>query len=153
MYVYLYTHICFYNLFHYDLSQDSIYSSLHCTVRPCCLSILYLIVCISPDNLNLLPAPLFNQSSHLDILWLSLNIISIGQLGFHQNHVLMWFWSLHLQTGSVFWLIIHIPFAFQTSILMSYVRSVKLNMPQHVYITVPQKKSFSAFCYPHQQIY
>ena len=124
---------------------------MHCTIRPCCLSILYLIVCISPDNLNLLHAPFINQSLHLGILWLSLNITSIGQLnctlGFHQNHILMWFWSLRLQTGSVFRLIIHIPFAFQTSILMSYVRSVKLNMPQHVYITVPQKKKNLSQCF------
>ena len=32
--------------FHYGLSQDIEYSSLCCTVGPCRLSILYIIVCI-----------------------------------------------------------------------------------------------------------
>ena len=43
-----YTHICilFYILFHYDLSQDIGYKSLWYTVGPCCLFILYVIVCI-----------------------------------------------------------------------------------------------------------
>ena len=40
-------HIFFFNiLFHYGLSQDTEYSSLQYTVGPCCLSILYIIVCI-----------------------------------------------------------------------------------------------------------
>ena len=36
----------FNNLFHYDLSQDIEYSSLCCTVGPCCWSILYIVICI-----------------------------------------------------------------------------------------------------------
>ena len=36
----------FYILFHYGLSQGSEYSSLCFTVGPCCVSILYIIVCI-----------------------------------------------------------------------------------------------------------
>ena len=41
-YIYILVHI----LFHYGLSQDIEYSSLCCTVGPCCLSILCIIVCI-----------------------------------------------------------------------------------------------------------
>ena len=36
----------FYVLFHYGVSQDIEYSSLCSTGGPCCLSILYIIVCI-----------------------------------------------------------------------------------------------------------
>ena len=39
-------YILFHILFHYGLSQDIEYSSLCCTIGPCCLSILYVIVCI-----------------------------------------------------------------------------------------------------------
>ena len=41
-----YTYILLHILFHYGLSQDIEYSSLCYTVGPCCLSILYIIVCI-----------------------------------------------------------------------------------------------------------
>ena len=44
--LYIYIHILFHILFHYGLSQDIEYSSLCYTVGPCCLSILYIIVCI-----------------------------------------------------------------------------------------------------------
>ena len=45
-------YILFHILFHYGLSQDIGYSPLCCTVGPCCLSILDIIVCIcsSPDH-------------------------------------------------------------------------------------------------------
>ena len=43
---YTYIHSFFNILFHYGLSQEIGYSSLCCTVRPCCLSILNIIVCI-----------------------------------------------------------------------------------------------------------
>ena len=39
----IHIYILFYILFHYSLSQDTEYSSLCYTVRPCCLSILYII--------------------------------------------------------------------------------------------------------------
>ena len=39
-------YILFYMLFHCGLSQDIEYSSLCYTVGPCCLSILYILVCI-----------------------------------------------------------------------------------------------------------
>ena len=39
-------YILFHILFHYGISQDIEYSSLCYTVGPCCLSILYIIVCI-----------------------------------------------------------------------------------------------------------
>ena len=42
----LYIYILFQILFHYSLLQDIEYSSLCCTVGPCCLSILYIVVCI-----------------------------------------------------------------------------------------------------------
>ena len=45
--IYIYTHTFFlYISFHDGLSQDIEYSSLCHTVGPCCLSILYVIVCI-----------------------------------------------------------------------------------------------------------
>ena len=47
IYKYIHTHILFYILFHYGLSQDIDYSSLCYTVGPCCLSILYIIACFS----------------------------------------------------------------------------------------------------------
>ena len=40
------THILFHVLFHYGLSQGIEYTSLCPTERPCCLSTLYVIVCI-----------------------------------------------------------------------------------------------------------
>jgi len=43
MYIYMYIH-SFHINFHYYLSQDIEYSSLCCTVGPCCLSILYIVV-------------------------------------------------------------------------------------------------------------
>ena len=43
---YTYTYILFHILFHDGLSQDIEYSSLCYKVGPCCLSILYVIVCI-----------------------------------------------------------------------------------------------------------
>ena len=42
-------YILFNILSHYDLSQDIEYSSLCYTIEPCCLSILYMIVCICPS--------------------------------------------------------------------------------------------------------
>ena len=42
----LHVYILFHILSHYGLSQDIEYSSLGYTVGPCCLSILYIIVCI-----------------------------------------------------------------------------------------------------------
>ena len=44
IYTHTHTHICFHVLFHYDLPQDIEYSSL-CYTRPCCLSVLYTVVC------------------------------------------------------------------------------------------------------------
>ena len=47
VYIYIYTYIFFfyqYILFHYRLLQDIEYSSLFCTVGPCWLSILYIVV-------------------------------------------------------------------------------------------------------------
>ena len=38
--------LIYFFLFHYGLLQDTEYSSLCYTVGPCCLSILYIIVCI-----------------------------------------------------------------------------------------------------------
>ena len=46
IYIYIHTHIYFQILFHYGLSQDIEYSSLCCTVGPCCLSLLCEVVCI-----------------------------------------------------------------------------------------------------------
>ena len=45
-----------YILFHYGLSQDIQYSSLCYTVGPCCLSILYIIVCYHICYYSLLSA-------------------------------------------------------------------------------------------------
>ena len=41
-----YIYILFHILFHYGLLQDIGYSSLCCAVGPCCLSILYILLCI-----------------------------------------------------------------------------------------------------------
>ena len=47
LYIYIiYINILFYNLFHYGLSQDVEYSCPCCTAGLCCLSILYITVCI-----------------------------------------------------------------------------------------------------------
>ena len=46
-YIYIYVYICnLHILFHDGLSQDTEHSSLCSTVGPCCLSLLYVIVCI-----------------------------------------------------------------------------------------------------------
>ena len=42
----IHIYVLFHILFHYGLSQDIEYSSLCFTVGPCCLSVLYIIVCI-----------------------------------------------------------------------------------------------------------
>ena len=44
--LYIYICILFQVLFHYRLLQDIEYSSLCYMVGPCCLSILYIVVCI-----------------------------------------------------------------------------------------------------------
>ena len=48
MHIYILSHI----LLHYGLSQDIEHSSLCYTVGPCCLSILYTIVCICVGPLS-----------------------------------------------------------------------------------------------------
>ena len=45
IYMYIYTHFLSFSSA-FDLSWDSEYSSLCYTVRPCCFSILYILVCI-----------------------------------------------------------------------------------------------------------
>ena len=45
IYIYIYTHMIFHILFHYRLLKDIEYSSLSYTGL-CCLSILYIVVCI-----------------------------------------------------------------------------------------------------------
>ena len=44
-YTYIHIHLFFNILFHYGLLQDTEYSSLCYTVGPCCLPILYMVVC------------------------------------------------------------------------------------------------------------
>ena len=46
IYIYIYIYILLSVLFHYTLSQDIEYSSLCYTVGPCCLSNLYILICI-----------------------------------------------------------------------------------------------------------
>ena len=46
IYMNVYMHILFHILFHYSLLQDIEYSSLCYTVGPCCLSIVYVVICI-----------------------------------------------------------------------------------------------------------
>ena len=55
---YTYVYVLFYILFHYGLSQDIKYSSLCCTVGPCCLSIRCIIqfTCANPKLLTC-PSP------------------------------------------------------------------------------------------------
>ena len=59
--IHTYIYILFPILFHYGLLQDIEYSSLCYTVGPCCLSVLYTVVCICSSqtpNLSLPPFPL-----------------------------------------------------------------------------------------------
>ena len=63
--------ILFHILFHYSLLQDTEYSSLCYTIGPCCLSILYIIVCIvhvcpvdSTMSDSLQPCGLFAAQAH-----------------------------------------------------------------------------------------
>lgn len=58
-------------LFHCGLSQDSDSNSLWYTVGACCLSILYILVCVCNPKLPALP-------SEYDILWLFALIFSIN---------------------------------------------------------------------------
>ena len=44
--LYIHVYILVHILFHYSLSQDIEYNSLGYIVGPCCLSILYVVVCI-----------------------------------------------------------------------------------------------------------
>ena len=61
LYIYFFFHI----LFLYGLSQDIKYSSRYCRVGHCCLSTLYIIVCISNLKLPTVPPPcLFPLGNH-----------------------------------------------------------------------------------------
>ena len=66
---YIYVYMCkifFCILFHYGLSLDIEYNSLCYTIRPCCLFILCIVVCIcksqTPPNPSSIPLPLGNHS-------------------------------------------------------------------------------------------
>ena len=70
-----YTHIyiLFHILFYYSLSQDIEYSSLCWTVGHCCLSILYIIVCILLiSNSQSIPPPPLPLGNHKSVLFVSL---------------------------------------------------------------------------------
>ena len=76
--LYIYIYILFQILFHYGLLQDIQYSSLCYTVGPCCLTILYIMVCIcSPQT----PNP---SLPHCLPLSLSFFIFKMGEL--HSFH-------------------------------------------------------------------
>ena len=53
----IYIYILFHILFHYGSPQDTEYSSLCCTVRTCCLSILYTKSAFANPRLPILPSP------------------------------------------------------------------------------------------------
>ena len=78
----LYIYILFQILFHYRLLQDIGYSSLCCTVGPCCLSIFYSFVSV---NLKLLIYP----PSPWESLFLTGEIIYWAMMNFHK-HLLCW---------------------------------------------------------------
>ena len=60
LYTYIiYIYILFHILFHHRLSQNINYVSLCYTIGPCCLSILYIIVCVNP-KLLIYPSPYQN---------------------------------------------------------------------------------------------
>ena len=69
MYIYIRIYILFHTLFHYGLSQDIEYSSPCYTIGPCCLSVLYKILCIcqsqTPNPSLPHPLPLGNHKSIL----------------------------------------------------------------------------------------
>lgn len=48
--LYIYIHILFHIIFHCGLLQDIGHSSLCYTMGPCCLSVLYVVVCISSSQ-------------------------------------------------------------------------------------------------------
>ena len=54
----IYIYITFQILFHYRFSQDIEYSSLCYTVGLCCLSILYIVLCMVNPKLLIYPSPL-----------------------------------------------------------------------------------------------
>ena len=55
--VYIYIYILLHIIFHYGLLQDIYYGSLSYTVGPCCLSILYIAVCICQSQTSNLSLP------------------------------------------------------------------------------------------------
>jgi len=74
MQLYIYIYILFHILFHYGLPQDIEESSLVCAIGPCCLSILYVIVCIC--SLPVLPSPIpLLLGNHMSVLYVSHNFI------------------------------------------------------------------------------
>ena len=56
-YTYRHTHILFQILFHYRLLQGIEYSSLYYIIGPCCLSMLYIVVCICWSQIPNLSLP------------------------------------------------------------------------------------------------
>ena len=63
IYIYIYIYVLFHVLFHYGLSLDIEYSSLCYIVRPCCLSILFTIVCL-PNSHPFPPLPILPLGNH-----------------------------------------------------------------------------------------
>ena len=57
--LYIYIYIFFQILFHYRFLQDTEYSSLCYTVGPCCLSILWIVVCVCESQ-----APSLSPTTH-----------------------------------------------------------------------------------------
>ena len=70
----LHIYILFHILSHYGLSQDTEYSSLCYTVGPCCLSILYIIVCICQSQTPTPSLPTFLPLGNYSLFSMSVSL-------------------------------------------------------------------------------
>ena len=120
-------YILFQIFFHYGLSQNIVYSSLCYTLGPCCLSILYIIVCICPSqtpnpSLPHAPSPLATTSPFS---------MSVSLFLFCR-----WVHLCHILDSTYKWYHTVFVFLFLTSLSMKISRSI------HVAANVPQPTLF-----------
>ena len=90
MHIYMYF---FHILFNYGLSYDIEYSSLCYTVRPCCLSILYILASSANTNLPVIPFP---TPTPTPTLAMSLFSTSVSLVLFHRYVYLCHILNTHI---------------------------------------------------------
>ena len=110
IFIYLYTFFFFNILFHYGLSQEIGYSSMHYTAGPCCLPTLsvVLIVCIYQSQIPSasLSLPLSLLSNYKSDLYVcdSVSALHIGSLvsyfRYHNLSGVMWYLSFSFRLTS-----------------------------------------------------